>query len=164
MITVGIITVSDKGSKGERVDLSGPTIEETIKHIGGVVYKYVIVPDEMDEIKEAIVAMCDIDKLDLVLTTGGTGFAARDITPEATLDVVDKLVPGIPEVMRAKSMLITPKAMLSRAQAGIRMHSLIINLPGSPKAVKESLEAIMPGLEHGIDILTGDASECGRAD
>ncbi len=160
-ITVGIITISDKGSKGERVDLSGPAIEDTVKSIAGVVKSYIIVPDEKDQIKAAIIEMCDKLELNLVLTTGGTGFSQRDVTPEATLEVIEKHVPGIPEVMRAKSLLITPKAMLSRAQAGIRKKSLIINLPGSPKGVKENLEAILPALRHGIEILTGDASECG---
>lgn len=159
--TVGIITVSDKGSRGERVDESGPTIEKIIATIGGKVEKYLIVPDEKHEIKEAVMEMCDNLKLNLVLTTGGTGFAPRDITPEATLEVIERHVPGISEVMRAKSLAVTPKAMLSRAQAGIRKKSLIVNLPGSPKGVRENLEAIIPALKHGIEILTGQASECG---
>ncbi len=159
--TVGIITISDKGSRGERTDASGPTIEEMIKQIGGRVEKYVIVPDEKRDIKEAIMDMSDKLGLNLVLTTGGTGFSKRDVTPEATLEVIEKHVPGIPEAMRAKSLLITPKAMLSRAQAGIRKQTLIINLPGSPKGVRENLEVIIPALKHGIEILTGQASECG---
>ena len=159
--SVGIITVSDKGSKGEREDASGPAIEEIMKQIGGRVEKYVIVPDEMRDIKEAIIDMSDTLGLNLILTTGGTGFSKRDITPEATLEVIEKYVPGIPEAMRAKSLQVTPKAMLSRAQAGIRKQSLIINLPGSPKGVRENLEAIIPALKHGIEILTGQASECG---
>ncbi len=161
-ITVGIITVSDKGSRGERVDASGPMMVEMIGQIGGVVEKYVIVPDEKEQIKEAIIEMSDSLGLNLVLTTGGTGFSQRDVTPEATLEVVERQVPGIPEAMRAKSLLITPKAMLSRAQAGIRKQTLIINLPGSPKSVKENLEVILPALKHGIEILIGDASECAR--
>lgn len=160
--TVGVITVSDKGSRGERVDTSGPLIGEMIAQIGGEVEKYVIVPDEKEQIKAAITEMCDSLGLNLVLTTGGTGFSKRDVTPEATLEVVERQVPGIPEAMRAKSLLITPKAMLSRAQAGIRKQTLIINLPGSPKSVKENLEVIMPALKHGIEILVGDASECAR--
>lgn len=159
--TVGIITVSDKGSRGERVDESGPTIEKMIGAIGGKVEKYIIVPDEKNEIKEAMMEMCDNLKLNLVLTTGGTGFSPRDVTPEATLEVIERHVPGIPEAMRAKSLEVTPKAMLSRAQAGIRKKSLIINLPGSPKGVRENLEVIIPALKHGIEILTGQASECG---
>ncbi len=159
--SVGIITVSDKGSKGEREDASGPAIEEIMKQIGGRVEKYVIVPDEKRDIKEAIIEMSDKLGLNLILTTGGTGFSKRDITPEATLEVIERYVPGIPEAMRAKSLQVTPKAMLSRAQAGIRKQSLIINLPGSPKGVRENLEAIIPALKHGIEILTGKASECG---
>ncbi|MFZ5354337.1 MAG: MogA/MoaB family molybdenum cofactor biosynthesis protein [Bacillota bacterium] len=158
--TVGIITVSDKGSRGERTDLSGPAIEEMIGTIGGRVERYVIVPDEKEEIKTAIVEMSDALGLNLILTTGGTGFAERDVTPEATMEVIEKHVPGIPEAMRAKSLLITPKAMLSRAQAGIRKKSLIVNLPGSPKGVRENLEVILPALGHGIEILTGKAFEC----
>lgn len=159
--TVGIITVSDKGSRGERTDTSGPAIEEMIKQIGGRVEKYVIVPDEKPEIKEAIIEMADKYSLNLVLTTGGTGFSPRDVTPEATIDAVERLVPGIPEAMRAGSLQITPKAMLSRAQAGIRKKTLIVNLPGSPKGVRENLEVIIPALKHGIEILIGQASECG---
>ena len=159
--SVGIITVSDKGSKGERTDASGPVIEEMIKQIGGHVEKYVVVPDEKQDIKEAIIDMSDKFGLNLILTTGGTGFSKRDITPEATLEVLERHVPGIPEAMRAKSLQITPKAILSRAQAGIRKQSLVINLPGSPKSVRENLEVIIPALKHGIEILTGQASECG---
>lgn len=159
---VGIITVSDKGSRGERVDESGPAIEEMIKQIGGIVERYVIVPDEQEQIKNELLHMSDTLGLSLVLTTGGTGFSKRDVTPEATLEVVEKLVPGIPEAMRARSLEITPKAMLSRAQAGIRKSSLIINLPGSPKGVRENLEVVIPALRHGIEILLGEASECAR--
>lgn len=159
--SVGIITVSDKGSRGERLDISGQIIEEMIKQVDGRTEKYVIVPDEKQAIKEAIIDMSDNLGLNLILTTGGTGFSQRDVTPEATLEVVERLVPGIPEAMRAKSLQITPKAMLSRAQAGIRKQTLIINLPGSPKGVRENLQAIMSALKHGIEILTGQASECG---
>jgi molybdenum cofactor synthesis domain-containing protein len=159
--SVGIITVSDKGSKGERTDASGPAIEEMIKQIGGKVEKYIIIPDEKKEIMEAIMEMSDNLGLNLIFTTGGTGFSKRDVTPEATLEVIERHVPGIPEAMRARSMQITPKAMLSRAQAGIRKQTLIINLPGSPKGVRENLEIIIPALKHGIEILIGQASECG---
>ncbi len=164
MFTVGVITISDKGSRGERVDLSGPAIEEMIGTIGGKVAKYIIVPDEKEEIKQELIRMSDELGLNLILTTGGTGFSHRDVTPEATMEVIEKHVPGIPEVMRAKSMEITPKAMLSRAQAGIRKNTLIINLPGSPKGVRENLEVIMPALKHGIEILIGEASECGTSE
>lgn len=160
--TIGIITVSDKGSRGERIDESGPAIEEILKPLGGMVKKYVIVPDEKEKIKSAIKEMTDVLNIDLVLTSGGTGFAPRDITPEATLEVVEKAVPGIPEAMRAESLKITPKAMLSRAAAGIRKNSLIINLPGSPKGVKECLNIIIPALKHGIEILRGEATECAK--
>lgn len=159
--SVGIITISDKGSRGERSDASGPVIEKMMEQIGGKVEKYVIVPDEKQDIKEAIIDMSDKLRLNLILTTGGTGFSQRDVTPEATLAVIERHVPGIPEAMRAKSMLITPKAMLSRAQAGIRKQTLIINLPGSPKGVRENLEVVIPALKHGIEILTGQTSECG---
>lgn len=159
--SVGIITVSDKGSKGERTDASGPAVEELIKQIGGRVEKYIIVPDKKQDIKEAIIEMADDLGLNLILTTGGTGFSKSDVTPEATLEVIEKSAPGIPEAMRAGSLRITPKAMLSRAKAGIRKQTLIINLPGSPKGVRENLEVILPALKHGIEILTGRASECG---
>ncbi len=159
--SVGIITVSDKGSRGERTDASGPVIEAMIKAIGGRVDKYVIIPDEKTEIEEAIKDMSDNLGINLVLTTGGTGFSQRDVTPEATLEVIERHVPGIPEAMRARSLTVTPKAMLSRAQAGIRKQTLVINLPGSPKGVRENLEVIIPALKHGIEILTGQASECG---
>ena len=160
--TVGIITVSDKGSRGERVDTSGPAIQEMIEQIGGVVQMYRIIPDEKEDIKAALLEMCDSLRLNLVFTTGGTGFSHRDVTPEATLEVIEKRAPGISEAMRARSLQITPKAMLSRAEAGIRKQTLIVNLPGSPKSVRENLEVIMPALAHGIDILIGSSGECAR--
>ncbi|NLM03488.1 MAG: MogA/MoaB family molybdenum cofactor biosynthesis protein [Clostridiales bacterium] len=160
--TIGVITVSDKGAAGERKDASGPLIGDLLKDIGGIVKSYIIVPDERTEIAETIKHMCDVEKLDVIFTTGGTGFSPRDITPEATLDVVDRLAPGISEAIRMNSLSITPKAMLSRAVSGIRKQSLIINLPGSPKGVKESLEVIIPALSHGIGILKGTAVECGN--
>ncbi len=162
MITIGIITASDKGSRGERTDTSGPLIEEIVKDIGGVVKEYAIVADEKQALVEKMKYMCDELNLDLVLTTGGTGFSPRDITPEATLEVIERQVPGIPEAIRMKSLSITPKAMLSRAVAGIRSQTLIINLPGSPKGVKESLEVVLPALSHGIGILRGLEGECGN--
>lgn len=160
--TIGIITVSDKGSKGKRIDESGPVIERTLKSLGGIVKKYAIVPDEKEKIKSALKEMTDELHIDLVLTSGGTGFSPRDITPEATLEVIEKLVPGIPEAMRSESLKITPMAMLSRAIAGIRKESLIINLPGNPKGVLECLNTIIPALKHGIEILRGEASECAK--
>jgi molybdenum cofactor synthesis domain-containing protein len=158
----GIIVASDKGSTGERADLSGKKIDSLLKEVGYEVCHYCIVPDEGEALQAAMKHCSDDLKLDLVLTTGGTGFSVRDVTPEATLAIIDKQVPGIPEAMRAMSMQITPRAMLSRAVAGIRNNTLIINMPGSPKAVEESLSFILPTLEHGLEILIGSATECGR--
>jgi len=161
MYRVGIITASDKGSRGEREDLSARVIREEVTKIGGEVLEYAIVPDEEEQIKNKLIEFTDNKGLDLILTTGGTGFSLRDVTPEATLAVIDRLAPGIPELMRAESFKITPRAVLSRAAAGIRKQTLIINLPGSPKAVRENLGWILPALPHGLDILKGTASECG---
>ncbi|HHX49979.1 MAG TPA: molybdopterin adenylyltransferase [Clostridia bacterium] len=160
MIRVGVITASDKGSRGEREDLSAPVITELVSRIGGMVEFYAVVPDDRSLLEQKLVEFVDERGLDLVFTTGGTGFAPRDITPEATLAIADKLVPGLGEAMRAASLQVTPKAMLSRAMAVIRKQSLIINLPGSPKAVRECLEVILPSLPHGIDILKQRAGEC----
>ena len=156
---LGIITVSDKGSRGEREDKSGEVIMEKLKPFADVA-DYRIVPDEAEDIEKAIKEMADEMKVDLILTTGGTGFSPRDITPEVTLSLCDRVVPGIPEAMRAASYKITPKAMLSRAAAGIRKQTLIINLPGSPKAVSECLDVVLPVLDHGLEILTGKGGEC----
>jgi len=161
-IKFAILTVSDKGSIGQRTDTSGPALKEMLAPLGAEVSSYEIVPDERRLIAEKLKHYADDLGCDLVLTTGGTGFSPRDVTPEATLDVLDRLAPGIPEAIRAKSMQITPKAMLSRAVAGIRKKTLIINLPGSEKGARESLEAVLPALVHGIEILRGDGGECGR--
>ena len=161
MFSIGIITASDKGSRGERTDLSGQAIETILKSLGQF-KSYRIVPDEQALLSKEMIIMSDQLKLDLILTTGGTGLGPRDVTPEATLAVVDRLVPGIPEAMRAKSLEITSRAMLSRAVAGMRGRTLIINLPGSPKGVAECLEAILPALEHGLLIMKGEAGECAR--
>lgn len=162
MITVGILTASDKGHAGERTDESGKVISELVKEIEGNVTEYIIVPDERDIISQSLKRMADDLNVDLILTTGGTGFSPRDITPEATLDVIDRQIPGIPEAMRARSLQITSRAMLSRAVSGIRKKTLIINLPGSPKSVRECLEVILPVLPHAIKILKGQTGECAR--
>jgi molybdenum cofactor synthesis domain-containing protein len=162
MIKTGILTVSDKGSRGERVDTTGPAIRETLEGKGYSIEYYKVVPDEMDAIVNELIYMCDNLKVNLVLTNGGTGFSKRDITPEATERVIRKPVPGIGEAMRIKSLEITPKAMLSRAIAGIRDQTLIVNLPGSPKGAVENLNVIMPALPHGIEILTEAGGECAR--
>ena len=157
-----ILTASDKGSRGEREDLSGPAIREMIEPEGYTVTEYKIVPDDQETLETEMKRIADEGLADIIFTTGGTGFSMRDVTPEATLAVSDRMVPGIPEAMRAYSMTITNKAMLSRAAAGIRKQTLIVNMPGSPKAVKESLEFILPPLRHGLEILLGEASECAR--
>ncbi|MBZ4688361.1 MAG: molybdopterin adenylyltransferase [Clostridia bacterium] len=162
MIRYAIVTASDKGSRGEREDKSAPVIRELMEKIDGKLISYEIVPDEETILEETLIKLCNGDRVDLILTTGGTGFAPRDVTPEATRAVCEKLVPGLGEAMRQKSLEVTPKAMLSRGIAGIRGKTLIVNLPGSPKAVRECLEVIMPALPHGIEILRGEASECAR--
>ena len=164
MIKVGILTISDKGSKGEREDLSGKVIGEVVKEINGEVKYYQIIPDEKNIIQEELIKAVDKLHLDLILTTGGTGLAKRDVTPDATLEVIEKEVPGISEIIRSESFKKTDRAILSRGVAGIRKESLIINLPGSPKGVRESLEIILEALPHGIEILKGQATECGRND
>ncbi len=162
MFKVGIITASDKGSRGEREDKSGELIKEIMSANGYEVAKWDILPDERELISDELINMSDNLDIHLILTTGGTGFSPRDWTPEATLDVIDRQAPGISEAMRYYSLQITPKAMLSRSVSGIRGETLIINLPGSPKAVKENLEFILPALKHGLEILKGIAGECAR--
>jgi molybdenum cofactor synthesis domain-containing protein len=161
MFTAGVLTVSDKGSRGERVDESGQVIKAALVSLGASEIKYGIVPDERPAISAKLREWSD-GGVDLVLTTGGTGLTPRDVTPEATLDVLDRVAPGFAEAMRAYGMKQTPQAMLSRAVAGIRKKTLIINMPGSPKAVKECLEAISPALPHAIETVRGQASECAR--
>lgn len=160
MICAGIITVSDKGSQGKRDDLSGPAIAEMLAGTAIEVKHTIIIPDETDKIKEAIIDFADVKELDLILTNGGTGVSPRDLTPDATLQVIDKEIPGMAEAMRQKSMQITPHAMISRAVAGIRGKSLIINLPGSPKGAKENLAVVLPALKHAIEKIKGDDAEC----
>ncbi|MCY6356091.1 MogA/MoaB family molybdenum cofactor biosynthesis protein [Clostridium sp. ZS2-4] len=162
MIKTAILTISDKGSRGERVDGTGTALKKLLEEEGYKIEYYNVIPDEVNKIVEEIIKASDELKVDLILTNGGTGFSKRDVTPEATLKVIHKQVPGIPEAMRMKSLQITPKAMLSRSIAGIRNETLIINLPGSPKGAVENLQVVMPALEHGIDILRGEASECAR--
>lgn len=162
MIKTAVLTMSDKGSMGEREDLTGPAIMGMLADDTFDIVHYKVIPDELDVIMKELLHLCDDIKVELVLTNGGTGFSKRDVTPEATIKVIERNVPGIAEAMRLKSLQITPKAMLSRAVSGIRGETLIVNLPGSPKAAKENLEFILPALPHGIDILTGRDSECAR--
>lgn len=159
---IAIITVSDKGARGERVDTAGPAIKEVMEGHGAVTVSYEIVPDERDLIEKRLREIADGCTADILFTTGGTGFSPRDVTPEATLAVIERVAPGIPEAMRAASLAITPHAMLSRAAAGIRRQTLIINMPGSEKAVRESLAVIVPALPHAVEILTGAGGECGK--
>lgn len=160
-LDAAIITASDKGSKGEREDVSGDEVERLLKEAGYDIAERIILPDEQAELETAMQGFADRGAA-LVLTTGGTGFSMRDVTPEATAAVCDRMAPGIAEAMRAKSFEITPRAMLSRAAAGLAKRTLIVNLPGSPKAVRECLGFILPTLRHGIDILRGETSECAR--
>ena len=153
---VGILTISDAGSRGERVDTSGAAVRELVEGIGAEVACYAVVPDERDQIASTLRDWCDGGVVDLVLTTGGTGLAARDVTPEATLDVADRLAPGIAEAMRAAGMRVTPMSMLSRAVAVVRGSTLIVNLPGSEKGARESLAAIVDVLPHAVQLLRGD--------
>ena len=160
---VAVITSSDSGYAGEREDLSGPRVQEIAKSFGAQIVYTNLLPDPREVLEEELRKICDEHLADLILTTGGTGFSIRDCMPEATLSVSERVVPGIPEAMRAYSMQFTKRAMLSRAAAGIRKQTLIVNLPGSPKAVEECLEFIFPELEHGVEILTGKAKNCARS-
>ena len=162
MYKVGIITASDKGALGQREDISGKTIREIVEDRGYRVERAIILPDNEEAIFNEIVYMADELKVDLILTTGGTGFSKRDVTPEATIKACDRMANGIAEAIRYYSLSITPRAMLSRAVSGIRGETLIINLPGSPKAVKEALDYIMDSVHHGLEILKGDSHDCAR--
>ena len=162
MFRVAIVTLSDKGAAGQRADESGAVIREIAEQNGYEVVSYTLLPDEREQISAELRRLCDEKVAELVLTTSGTGFSPRDCTPEATLDVAERLAPGIAEAMRYSSLNITKRAMLSRAVAVIRGGTLIVNLPGSPKAVRENLEYVIPALGHGLEILTGRAGECAR--
>ena len=158
MYTAAVITVSDKGWRGEREDTSGPNLCEILKNEDYDVVYTSIVPDDMEMLKSELIKCADELQIPLVLTTGGTGFSPRDITPEATLAVVERIAPGIPEAMRAESLRITPRGCLSRSAAGIRGKTLIVNLPGSEKAAKENLNAVIEAICHGMDMLFSDGS------
>ena len=162
MKRAAIITARDSGYRGEREDLSGHAIKEILEREGYEVISMDILPDDQVMLAGKMQEIADSEKAELILTTGGTGFSERDVIPEATEEVIERKVPGIPEAIRAYSMTITKRAMLSRATAGIRGKTLIINLPGSPKAVRESLEYIIDALAHGLEILSGEARDCAR--
>ena len=162
MYHAAVLTVSDRSFRGERPDAGGPLVAELLKNGGYEVTVTAIVPDEQAQIEEKLCQIADSGEIQLLVTTGGTGFAPRDVTPEATLAVCDRLTPGIPEAMRYASMQVTNRAVLSRGQAGIRKGTLIINLPGSPKAAKENLEAVLPAIGHGLEMLSGRPADCAK--
>jgi len=159
-IRAGIVTVSDKGARGEREDRSGALIEELLEGIPAQVVFREVVPDEVEEIRRVLLWGCDEMKVDLIVTTGGTGVAPRDVTPEATREVIERELPGFSEAMRMKGFERTPHAIISRAVCGVRGRTLIVNLPGSPRAVREGLEVILPAIPHTIEKIRGDEGEC----
>jgi molybdopterin adenylyltransferase len=161
MLRAAILTVSDRSAQGLRDDASGPKLVEMLKSFGMEVAWTAVVPDDADAISDMLISWADEAGADLILTTGGTGLSPRDVTPEATMTVIQRLVPGMAEAMRLASLKKTPHAMISRALAGVRGRTLIINLPGSPKGAIENLEAVLPALEHAIAKIQGDPSECG---
>lgn len=162
MFQAAVITVSDKGSSGLREDTGGPLVASLLEAGGFQVVHTKIIPDEQAQIEATLIHAADVLHLPLVITTGGSGFSPRDVTPEATIAVCDRMVPGIPEAMRAASMKVTNRAMLSRATAGLRKQTLVINLPGSPKGAKENLEAVLPALQHALEMLCGKGGECAQ--
>jgi molybdenum cofactor synthesis domain-containing protein len=157
----GVITISDRGSRGERQDASGPEVVRLLEGIGFRIERTAIVPDETERIREALIRFADEERLDLIVTTGGTGVSPRDVTPDATLAVIDREIPGMAEAMRRASAAKTPHAMISRAVVGIRGASLIVNLPGSPRGARENLEVLLPALPHAVEKIKGDEGECG---
>jgi molybdopterin adenylyltransferase len=162
MITAAVLTISDKGAKGQRKDESGSLVADLLTEAGYTVEKYGIVPDDEQRIAECLIDWVDTEGIRLIVTTGGTGVSPTDVTPEAMLRVIEFQIPGIGEAMRAASMEKTPHAMLSRAMAGVRKTSLIINLPGSPAGARENLAAILPALRHGLEKIGGDPTECAQ--
>jgi molybdopterin adenylyltransferase len=158
-----VLTVSDRGAAGKRQDLSGPAIQELLQPLGGKLVDYRVVPDELPEIQAAIIEWADQKKVDLILTTGGTGVHPRDVTPDATRPLLEREIPGIAEAMRSASMLTTPHAMLSRGLAGLRGRTLVVNLPGSPGAVMENLSVLLRALPHALEKIQGDPRECAPA-
>ncbi len=159
MLNFGILTISDKGWRGQRADESGKTIRDKLSHLDSRVIKYEVVPDEVDIIASKLTEWADEGSMDIILTTGGTGLSPRDVTPEATLSIVDKVAPGFAEAMRAETFNTTPFAILSRAVSGVRGRCLIINLPGNPKAVRECLEVVLPVIPHAVEIIKGEVTE-----
>ena len=153
-IRVGILTVSDRSARGERPDLSGPALNDIVIEQGWYVVRYEISPDDLQPLRDLLAAWADSDDIDVILTTGGTGFGPRDVTPEATRSVIERPAPGLAEAMRTASLKVTPHAMLSRADAGIRKRTLIINLPGSPKGAVENLQVVLPVIPHAVQLLT----------
>jgi molybdenum cofactor synthesis domain-containing protein len=158
-IRVGVLTISDKGSRGERVDTSGPAISEAVSAIGAEVQLYEIVPDDRETIAEYLRSWSDDNHVDVIFTTGGTGLTPRDVTVDATLDAVEHLIPGIAEAMRVEGLKHTPMSMLSRAIAGVRRQTLIVNLPGSEKAVRENIGVVLPVLQHAVDSIRGETGD-----
>ena len=159
---IGVLTLSDKGAQGQRVDESGPVVQEMLDAVGQVTH-VAILPDDITSIAEILTAWSDQERLSLIVTTGGTGLTPRDVTPQATLQVIDYQIPGMSEVMRMQSLRKTPHAMLSRAVVGVRRQTMIVNLPGSPKAARENLAAVLPALPHALAKLAGDPSDCGQS-